>query len=76
LLTLALTHRADGRTHVYKPVESKEKARRHVLRHLVSHVFGGSAASVMLNLVESGELTKKDLDEIRKRIALKSSKAK
>jgi predicted transcriptional regulator len=70
-----LKHRADGRTHVYSAVESREKARRHVLSHLVSQVFGGSAASVVLNLVESGELTRKDLDEIRQRISLKNNEA-
>ena len=70
-----LKHRADGRTHVYSAVESREKARRYVLSHLVSQVFGGSAASVVLNLVESGELTRKDLDEIRQRISLKNNEA-
>src|SRR5215831_13204202 len=51
-----LTHREDGRTYIYRPTESQEKSRKRVLRHLIGHVFGGSAASLVLNLVETGDL--------------------
>lgn len=64
-----LVHRAEGKTHFYSACECKEKARTHLLRHLVDQVFGGSAASAVLNLVEAGDLTKKELDEIRNKIA-------
>jgi len=64
-----LVHRAEGKTYVYRADESKEKARIRLLRHLIDHVFGGSAASVVLNLVQAGDLTKKDLDKIRARIS-------
>ena len=64
-----LVHRAEGRTFYYRPEETKERARTRLLRHLVDQVFGGSAASVVLNLVEAGDLSKKDLDEIRQKIA-------
>ena len=64
-----LAHRAEGKTHFYRADESKEKASLRLLRHLIDHVFGGSAASVVLNLVEAGDLTKKDLDRIRARIS-------
>src|SRR5215510_2780245 len=52
-----LVHRAEGKTHFYRAGESKEKARARLLRHLVDHVFGGEAASVVLNLVQAGDLT-------------------
>ena len=64
-----LVHRAEGKTFFYRPGESKERARSRVLRHLVDQVFGGSAASVVLNLAEAGDLTKEDLDDIRRKIA-------
>src|ERR1700686_3108690 len=60
-----LIHRAEGKTFFYSAGESKEKARARLLRHLVDQVFGGSAASAVLNLVNAGDLTRKDLDEIR-----------
>ena len=64
-----LVHRAEGKTHFYRAGESKEKARARLLRHLVDQVFGGSAASAVLNLVQAGDLTPKDLDDIRGKIA-------
>jgi BlaI family penicillinase repressor len=64
-----LVHRAKGKTHFYRAGESKEKSRARLLRHLIDQVFGGSAASVVINLVQAGDLTPKDLDEIRGKIA-------
>ena len=63
-----LVHRAEGRTFIYRARESQQKARKKVLSHLVKQVFGGSASSLVLNLVETGDLTKADLDEIRKQL--------
>ncbi|HYL98531.1 MAG TPA: BlaI/MecI/CopY family transcriptional regulator [Blastocatellia bacterium] len=64
-----LVHRAEGKTFFYRAAESKEKARSKVLRHLIDEVFGGSAASVVMNLAQAGDLTKEDLDEIRRKVA-------
>src|SRR2546423_2873189 len=49
-----LTHREDGRTHIYYATEKAEKTRSRLLDYIVDEVFGGSAASVVLNLVETG----------------------
>jgi predicted transcriptional regulator len=64
-----LVHRAEGKTHFYRADESKEKASIRLLRHLIDHLFGGSATSVVLNLVQAGDLTKKDLDKIRAKVS-------
>jgi predicted transcriptional regulator len=64
-----LTHRAEGRAHIYRARVSHEKASRRVLKHLVEHVFGGSASSLVLHLVETGDLTEKDLREVRAQMA-------
>jgi predicted transcriptional regulator len=66
-----LTHREDGRTFIYRPTVSRTKARKRVLSHLVKDVFNGSAASLVLNLVEAGDLTIEDLDAIRRQTASK-----
>ena len=63
-----LVHRVEGKTHFYRAGESEEKSRACLLRHLIDQVFGGSAASVVLNLVQAGDLTPKDLDDIRGKI--------
>jgi predicted transcriptional regulator len=64
-----LTHREDGRTYIYRATVSQTKSRKRVLSHLVKHVFDGSAASLVLNLVEAGDLTVEDLDAIRRQTA-------
>ena len=66
-----LTHREEGRTYIYRPTETQEKSRRKVLRHLIGEVFGGSATSLVLNLVETGDLTADDLDSIRRKMKSK-----
>ena len=64
-----LVHRAEGKAYLYTADETREKARARLLRHLVDQVFGGSASSAVLSLVETGDLTRKDLDQIRDKIA-------
>jgi predicted transcriptional regulator len=67
-----LTHRVDGRAYIYRARASQEKSRSKVLSHLIKQVFGGSAASLVLHLVEAGDLTEEDLREVRQRAALKA----
>jgi predicted transcriptional regulator len=64
-----LVHRAEGKTHFYRAAESKESSRARLLRQLIDQIFGGSAATAILNLVQTGDLTPKDLDDIRGKIA-------
>jgi BlaI family penicillinase repressor len=63
-----LTHHEEGRSHIYRATVDPDMARTRVLKHLVKQVFGGSASSLVLNLVETGELTASDLDSIRRRM--------
>jgi len=67
-----LVHRTEGKTYVYRAGEGRDQARSRLLRHLVKNVFGGSAASVVLNLVQTGDLTNEDLERIRRKIARKT----
>ena len=62
-----LMHRVDGKAHVYRARQAPEKAQAKVLGHLIKHVFGGSASSLVLHLVETGNLTDEDLQDIRRR---------
>ena len=71
-----LVHRAEGKTHFYQAGESKEKSHARLLSQLIDQIFGGSAASAVLNLVQAGELTPKDLDKIRTRVARRSKEKK
>lgn len=64
-----LTHREKGRNHIYRPTENQKTSRGRILNHLVNQVFGGSASSMVINLVETGDLSRRDLDEIRRRVS-------
>jgi predicted transcriptional regulator len=71
-----LAHRAEGKAHVYRARQQPEKSRGKVLTHLIKQVFGGSAASLVLHLVETGDLTEDDLREVRTKMAVKAASAK
>jgi predicted transcriptional regulator len=64
-----LAHRVAGKAHVFRARLQPEKSRRRVLSHVIRQVFGGSASSLVLHLVETGDLTESDLREVRQRIA-------
>jgi BlaI family penicillinase repressor len=67
-----LIHRVEGRAHIYRAKVSQQKSSRRVLKHLVENVFGGSASSLVLHLVETGDLTEEDLREVRARMTLRA----
>jgi predicted transcriptional regulator len=69
-----LVHRVDGRAYIYSASENHENVRRRVLAHLIENVFGGSAASMVLQLVETGDLTKNDIEQIRRKLAVRDSR--
>ena len=63
-----LTHREDGRAHIYRATVKPDESRKRVLKNLVKEVFVGSAEYLVLNLVETGDLTAADLDTIRRKM--------
>src|SRR2546426_861638 len=65
-----LTHRVAGKAHVYRACQQPEKSRSRLLSHLIRQVFSGSAASLVLHLVETGDLTEDDLREVRQQMAV------
>jgi predicted transcriptional regulator len=69
-----LLHRVEGKAHVYRARQEPEKSRGKVLTHLIKQVFGGSAASLVLHLVETGDLSEADLQQVRRRMARPDSR--
>ncbi len=70
-----LTHRVQGKAYLYRARQQPEKSRGRVIGHLIKQVFGGSAASLVLHLVENGDLTEDDLSEVRQQMAKRKSAA-
>jgi BlaI family transcriptional regulator, penicillinase repressor len=61
---LFITHEVRGRVFVFKPLVSRKKIDHLCVRTLVSRNFRGSAAGLLLNLLESTPIKKRELDEL------------
>jgi predicted transcriptional regulator len=61
-----LTHRKDGRRHVYSPTVPHKKATKSALRNLLNTFFRGSPSKAVLSLLDmsSKRLSRDELDEI------------
>src|SRR6476469_4391317 len=58
------------RAYVYRPVFSRQRAVAQAVGDMLDRFFGGSADSLVLNLVEARRLTPEKLAQIQKVIAL------
>jgi BlaI family transcriptional regulator, penicillinase repressor len=61
-------HEARGRVFVFKPLVSRKKIDHLCVQTLVTRNFRGSAAGLLLNLLESTPIKKKELDELEAHI--------
>jgi BlaI family penicillinase repressor len=62
------------RAYLYRPVLSRQNAVKQAVGEMLDRFFGGSADSLVLNLVETRQLTPKKLERIQK--LLEQSKEK
>ena len=60
-----LGHDKRGRAHVYRPLVSRDKARRKALHHVVRNFYDNSAELLMLNVLEDKQLTRDEIDRLR-----------
>ena len=54
------------RAYFYKPVVSRDQVVSHTVSDLVDRLFGGSAESLVMSLVETKHLTPEKLDRLNK----------
>ena len=66
-----LRHRAQGKTNIYEPTRTREQAGASSVRTFVQRMFDGSALLMFRQLVEEGELSDAELEELRKLIEKK-----
>jgi predicted transcriptional regulator len=59
-----ITHEARGRVFVFRPLVSRKAIDQISVQALVSRNFHGSAAGLLVNLLESSSIKKKELDEL------------
>ncbi len=66
MLTKGLVEREDGpRGYLWSAASTRETAASGLLGKLVHHVFDGSARRLVAHLIEEGELSDRDREEIR-----------
>lgn len=61
----AIEGEKSGNTYYYKALISEKEYRRLKSRSLITSLFGGSAKVLTAALVEDGELSMEDIDELR-----------
>ena len=62
----AVVSEKSGRVNYYKPVMNKEKYVRDQTRSIIAKLYHGSAKELAVSLFQSGEMTKEEIEEIRK----------
>jgi BlaI family transcriptional regulator, penicillinase repressor len=60
------------RAFVYKPAHAREQVIGSMVRDFVDRVFNGSAAPLLVHLVDDKKLTEKELNEIREIVRRKA----
>jgi BlaI family transcriptional regulator, penicillinase repressor len=63
-----LKREKQGKAFLYSPLVSEVSVSQGMLGDIVDRVFDGSASSVMMNLLEKGDMDPEELKEIRKMI--------
>ena len=61
-----VAHEAKGKSYRYQAAVPREKVQRSAVHGLLARLFGGSAESMVLRLLEDEQITPDQLDEIRK----------
>jgi predicted transcriptional regulator len=63
-----LRREKQGRAYVYEPTVSRDAVSRGVALELKERLFGGSIKSLMLNLLRSDDLSREDVQELKRAI--------
>lgn len=60
-----LTHRREGRQHVFRPTVTRAEVRRSKVRDLTENLFDGDVAALVSHLVRTDEVDAEELARIR-----------
>jgi BlaI family penicillinase repressor len=71
-----VSHREEGRAFVYRASVRTEDVNRSVARHFVDRLFEGNLAGAMAHLLQTHEVSRKELNELEKMIAQAKRRAK
>lgn len=63
-----LTHKKDGRAHVYKPLVDRNQARHRAVKHMVSRFFNNSPEALALHILEAEGVSPEEVARLKKLI--------
>jgi predicted transcriptional regulator len=61
-----LQHEKDGRAHVYRPLVSRNQARKQVVRHMVRSFFDDSPELLLLSVLENEHVSPEELERLKR----------
>jgi BlaI family penicillinase repressor len=70
----SVSHEAQDRTFVFFPLVQEHEFKQSATRDLVQRVFGGSAGSLVAHLLTHENVSREEIDEIRKLINQRGKK--
>lgn len=70
----SISHEIEGRTFVFVPLVKEDKFKRKATRDLVERVFGGNAGTLVAHLLKNENVSREEIDEIRKLINRRGKK--
>jgi BlaI family transcriptional regulator, penicillinase repressor len=71
-----LTHREQGRAFIYSAAVAADDVTRGLGDYFVQRLFAGSTAGAVMHLVRTGEVSRKELDELEKLIKQEKRRSK
>jgi BlaI family penicillinase repressor len=69
-----VTHTVEGRTYVYRPVETKRNAAVRATQQIIDRFCGGSAEELLIGLVDNQVLKPRQLQQLAAEIAARKEK--
>ena len=69
-----LTHRVNGRTHIYRGVETPETLAAKAVRQIIERFCGGSVEQLLVGMVANDVVDERELERLAQRIARRKSK--
>jgi BlaI family transcriptional regulator, penicillinase repressor len=69
-----VTHTVEGRTYVYRPVETKRNAAVRATQQIIDRFCGGSAEELLIGLVDNRVLNPRQLQQLAAEIAARKEK--
>jgi BlaI family penicillinase repressor len=62
-------HRVDGRTNIYSVAEQQSSVAANAVRGIIDRLYGGSVEGLLVGMVESEVVDRKELAELARKIA-------